>query len=162
MVKVKRKEDIQKLLQKPEKIRNASIIAHVDHGKTALSDNLLAAAGMISKEKAGIQLELDKYILEQQRKMTIFASYVSLIHEYGFSRAMKTDYVILCADCDREFYREKLASVRKMFIDGKMKEKPKWYEDAQNHGEATRHKVYAYFAAGNAKKEFACLNDYWK
>lgn len=95
---------------------------------------------MISKEKAGSQLELDDYILEQKRKMTIFASYVSLIQEHGFSRVMDADYVVLCADCGREFYREKVVVVRKMLTSGQMKTAPKWYEEAQNHHRATTEK----------------------
>jgi elongation factor 2 len=70
-------EDILKLMNNPEIIRNTSIIAHVDHGKTTLSDSLLAAAGIISEQRAGQQLYLDSWELEQKRQMTVFASNIS-------------------------------------------------------------------------------------
>ncbi len=75
-------EDIVKLMNNPERIRNTSIIAHVDHGKTTLSDSLLAAAGIISEQVAGQKLFLDSWELEQKRQMTVFASNISLAHEY--------------------------------------------------------------------------------
>jgi elongation factor 2 len=82
MVRYRQVEEIQKLMNFPEMIRNTSIIAHVDHGKTTLSDSLLAAAGIISEQRAGQQLALDSWELEQKRQMTVFASNISLAHTY--------------------------------------------------------------------------------
>jgi len=75
-------EEIVKLMNDPVHIRNTSIIAHVDHGKTTLSDSLLAAAGIISEQTAGQKLFLDSWELEQRRQMTVFASNISLAHTY--------------------------------------------------------------------------------
>jgi elongation factor 2 len=73
-------EDIVKLMNNQEMVRNTSIIAHVDHGKTTLSDSLLAASGIISEKTAGQKLFLDSWELEQKRQMTVFASNISLAH----------------------------------------------------------------------------------
>jgi elongation factor 2 len=69
-------------MDKPEFIRNISTIAHIDHGKTTFSDNLLAGAGMISKELAGEQLFMDFDEEEQKRGITIDAATVSMVHEF--------------------------------------------------------------------------------
>jgi len=66
----------------PENIRNIAIAAHVDHGKTTLSDNLLAGAGMISQDTAGEQLAMDTKEDEQERGITIDAANVSMTHTY--------------------------------------------------------------------------------
>jgi elongation factor 2 len=76
-------EEIVKLMNDPVHIRNTSIIAHVDHGKTTLSDSLLAEAGIISEQTAGQKLFLDSWELEQKRQMTVFASNISLAHTYN-------------------------------------------------------------------------------
>lgn len=71
---------IQKLMHNPEKIRNIGTAAHIDHGKTTLSDNLLFGAGMISEETAGKQLFMDTDAQEQERGITIFAANASMVH----------------------------------------------------------------------------------
>jgi elongation factor 2 len=75
-------QECEKLMDKPEQIRNIAIAAHVDHGKTTLTDNLLAGAGMIGQESAGQQLAMDTEEDEQERGITIDAANVSMTHEY--------------------------------------------------------------------------------
>ena len=75
-------QECEKLMDKPENIRNIAIAAHVDHGKTTLSDNLLAGAGMISDDTAGQQLAMDTKEDEQERGITIDAANVSMTHEW--------------------------------------------------------------------------------
>ncbi len=81
------------LMDKPKHIRNMGIVAHIDHGKTTLSDNLLAGAGMISEELAGQQLYLDSDIQEQIRGITIDAANVSMVH-----KSKGEDYLINMID----------------------------------------------------------------
>ncbi len=76
-------ERVTQLMNDPVHIRNIGIVAHIDHGKTTLSDNLLAGAGIISEELAGKQLFMDSDAEEQARGITIDASNVSMVHEYN-------------------------------------------------------------------------------
>ena len=73
---------VMRIMKKPESIRNIAICAHIDHGKTTFSDNLLAGAGMMSKEDAGKALKLDFHEDEQERGITIDTAAVSMVHTF--------------------------------------------------------------------------------
>ena len=70
-----------RIIGNKEQIRNFGVIAHVDHGKTTMSDSLLAASGIISPSVAGQALALDSMKLEQNRQMTIRGANVTLFYE---------------------------------------------------------------------------------
>lgn len=81
MPKYKQTEEIVKLMSNKLNVRNIGTLAHVDHGKTTLSDSLLAGAGLISQKIAAQALALDYVEIEQLRQMTVKAANVSLLHE---------------------------------------------------------------------------------
>ncbi len=86
-------KDFVKLMKQQDKIRNIAIAAHIDHGKTTFSDNLLLGAGMMSQEEAGKALKLDFHEDETSRGITIDSASVSMIHKVG-----DEDYLINLID----------------------------------------------------------------
>ena len=86
-------ENIKKIMTHPENIRNIAIAAHIDHGKTTFSDNLLAGAGMLSEDLAGEQRALDFHTDESERGITIDSASVSMLHTVD-----KEDYLINLID----------------------------------------------------------------
>ncbi|MCK5139555.1 MAG: elongation factor EF-2, partial [Thermodesulfovibrionia bacterium] len=75
-------DKVTRIMKEPSKIRNIAICAHIDHGKTTFSDNLLAGAGMMSEELAGKQLALDFHEDEKERGITIDSANVSMVHNF--------------------------------------------------------------------------------
>jgi len=62
-------------------IRNMSVIAHVDHGKSTLTDSLVTKAGIIAQAKAGEMRFTDTRADEQERCITIKSTAVSMYYE---------------------------------------------------------------------------------
>jgi len=82
MPRYKQTQEILKILGDRELVRNIGIIAHVDHGKTTLTDSLLAASGLLSPTVAGEARALDYLEEEQKRGITIKTANISLLHDY--------------------------------------------------------------------------------
>ncbi len=76
-------EKVMRIVSNPQKIRNIAICAHIDHGKTTFSDNLLSGAGMMSEQLAGKARQLDFHEDEQERGITIDSAAVSMVHTYS-------------------------------------------------------------------------------
>jgi len=75
------KTQLQHLMNYRDNIRNVGTLAHVDHGKTTLTDSLLAGSGLLSEKDAGTRLKLDYVPIEQTRQMTVKAANISLLYE---------------------------------------------------------------------------------
>jgi elongation factor 2 len=93
MVKYKSTTEVLKIIKNKEQIRNFGVIAHVDHGKTTMSDSLLAYSGIIAPSAAGKALAMDFDKEEQARGITIYQANVTL----HFTQK-DTEYVINMID----------------------------------------------------------------
>ncbi|KAL6283225.1 hypothetical protein ACE6H2_014154 [Prunus campanulata] len=74
-------EELRRIMDYKRNIRNMSVIAHVDHGKSTLTDSLVAAAGIIAQEVAGDVRMTDTRADEAERGITIKSTGISLYYE---------------------------------------------------------------------------------
>lgn len=74
-------DQIRALMDKRDNIRNMSVIAHVDHGKSTLTDSLISKAGIIAQANAGNARFTDSRPDEQERGITIKSTAVSMYFE---------------------------------------------------------------------------------
>ncbi|KAG6468554.1 hypothetical protein ZIOFF_073242 [Zingiber officinale] len=74
-------EELRRIMDMKHNIRNMSIIAHVDHGKSTLTDSLVAAAGIIAQEVAGDVRMIDTRQDEAERGITFKSTGISLYYE---------------------------------------------------------------------------------
>jgi len=78
-------DQIRAIMDKRTNIRNMSVIAHVDHGKSTLSDSLVCKAGVIAARNAGTARYMDTRADEQERGITIKSTGISLFFQYNMS-----------------------------------------------------------------------------
>ena len=93
MAKFKSTQEVMKIIKNKQNIRNFGVIAHVDHGKTTMSDSLLAYSGIIAPTAAGKALAMDFDKEEQERGITIYQANVTLLYSQD-----DNDYVINMID----------------------------------------------------------------
>jgi len=74
-------DQLRGMMDRHSNIRNISVIAHVDHGKSTLTDSLISKAGIIADAKAGESRFMDTRDDEQARSITIKSTCVSLFYE---------------------------------------------------------------------------------
>lgn len=92
-------EEIRDIMGMTNNIRNLSVIAHVDHGKTTLSDSLICRAGIIAQKKSGDACYMDTRKDEQERGITIKSTGVSLYFNYKpFGEETGTPHLINLID----------------------------------------------------------------
>src|SRR3989344_4962261 len=82
MAKKDMTERIVEAMRDPARIRNIATSSHVHHGKTTLTDNLMAGAGMIAEEMSGKVMYTWFDPEERKRELTVYGANVSMAHEF--------------------------------------------------------------------------------
>ena len=88
-------EQVREIMDNQNNIRNMSVIAHVDHGKSTLTDSLIARAGIISKDNAGDARFTDGRKDEAERGISIKSTCVALYYEYDISDTGKEEKFLI-------------------------------------------------------------------
>ena len=88
-------EQLREIMDNQNNIRNMSVIAHVDHGKSTLTDSLIARAGIISQDNAGDARYTDGRPDEAERGITIKSTGVSLYYQYDDSDSGKYEKFLI-------------------------------------------------------------------
>ena len=88
-------EQLREIMDNQNNIRNMSVIAHVDHGKSTLTDSLIARAGIISQDNAGDARYTDGRPDEAERGITIKSTGVSLYYKYDASDSGKDEKFLI-------------------------------------------------------------------
>lgn len=84
-------DQLRELMGFPYNIRSMSVIAHVDHGKSTLTDSLVAKAGIISAKAAGDSRFMDTREDEQERGVTIKSTGISMFFKYDVDQYWKEE-----------------------------------------------------------------------
>lgn len=79
-------DKVQELMNHPSNIRNIGIVSHIHHGKTTLTDNLAAAAGLMARDLVGDRMLTWVDDQERERLMTIYGATVTMAHDYDNQR----------------------------------------------------------------------------
>jgi len=84
-------DQMRGMMDYPDNIRSLSVIAHVDHGKSTLTDSLVSKAGIIASKNAGDARFTDTRQDEQDRCITIKSTGISMFFKYDKSKYMSAE-----------------------------------------------------------------------
>lgn len=95
-------DQMRQIMDYTKNIRNISVIAHVDHGKSTLTDSLVSKAGIISAKHAGEARFTDTRADEQERGVTIKSTGISMFFEYAMDKSDKATAAAVAKETEEE------------------------------------------------------------